>query len=131
MAKKPVVRRLKLRKKRGSVFPGEIAGYSDPLAQQLIDAGIAFEVDEDGRPVAQAPVADEPAAESQGEQHKFNETTDPFITDGLSKTASKALHAAGIDTVDQLKAFMQIEGDLSAIEDLTDAQIEKIRDLYS
>lgn len=130
MAQKPVVRRLKLKKRRGSVFPGEIAGYSDPLAQQLIDANHALEVDEDDKPIHQPVV--EPVVETpSNSEYRFKEATDPFMNDGLSKAASHALHNIGIHTVEQLKAWVADEAnDPSTIEGLTEAQAEKIGKLY-
>lgn len=141
MAEKKPIRRLLMKRRRGSVFPNEIAGYSDPLASRLIANKDAIEVDEDGRPLSsaletelagQVPTggATSPSGSAADSTFKFDLATDPFVTDGITEKASRALHEKGLHTVEDVKAFLTAGGQLGEIPGLHATQEDKILKLY-
>jgi len=105
-------------KQNGGNNPGETAGYLPHIAEKLIADGVAVLANPDtGRPYD----SDESSIEAEsgsnggdtssdaGEEgdHKFDEKTDPFIIDGLSKTSSQKLHNAGLHTPDDVRKYLQ------------------------
>ncbi len=144
------MRLLKLLKNRPPNFAGETIGIEfDAIANEQILAGNAVEVDQQGEVIAtketllQASGAEGDSSSGDddgagdGDDWKFDPRTDPFVTDGISKQASQALHAAKLHTVEAVRKFIAEtpEGEsavdrVNAIEGVTDAQAEKIVKMY-
>jgi hypothetical protein len=125
------LRLIKFAKRHGSLFPGDIGGYEDPQFSELIRKKYGHEVDVDGNRI-DAPLAEpEDEKKPEGDGYVFKESTDPFCTDGISKTASQALHARGLHTVEAVREFIAAGNDVNAIDHVTDAQAEKIVKLYA
>ena len=145
------MRLLKLLKNRPPNFAGETIGMEfEDIANRLIIEGSAVEVNELGEVIAtketlqpavdlaaEADAAAAIAGGGGGAEWKFDPRTDPFLTDGVSKQASQALHARGLHTVEAVRLFIADtpEGEaavdrVNAIEGVTDTQAEKIVKLY-
>lgn len=138
------LRLIKFTRPFGALFPGETGGYPDPKASELLacDPPYGFEVDEDGNPIGGSGLAlttsgSDDSDDDDGIEWKFDARTDPFMTDGVSKQASQALHAVKLHSVAAVRKFIAEtpEGEsamdrLNAIEGVTDAQAEKIVKLY-
>lgn len=126
------LRRMRLKKIYGGAFPNEIVAFHDPKFSELIERGTGVEVDENGQEIgqpAEGVVAETPENNST-EPYTFDEATDPFINDGLSKPTSLVLHEAGIHTPDDLRKYLA-EG--KSLADIISAktQVEKALLLYS
>lgn len=139
------MRLLKLLKNRPPNFAGETIGVEfDAIADSLIIEGNAVEVDEHGDVIATQesllPLVDATSGNANADNQdewKFDPRTDPFVTDGISKQASQALHAKGIHTVEAVRQFLaglptDVEpvAAVNEIEGVSDAQAEKIVKLY-
>ncbi len=130
------LRLLKLLVTRPPNFAGEVIGADDDLCEKLLgcEPPKAIEVDADhnpiGGPVVAQVTADDNKQSNKSDKFTLNEKTDPFITDGISKTASIALHGQGLHTVEDVRAYIAAGNDVNAIEHITDAQAEKIVKLY-
>ncbi len=145
------IRILRLKSQIGCLNPGDIAGFPASKAARIIaeDGGVELivgvDVDEDGnllRDLEDAALVegsnqDIDADDGDNKEWVFDPKKDPFMTDGISKQASLALHAAKLHTVDAVRQFIaetpedQAAVDrINAIEGITDAQAEKIVKLY-
>lgn len=141
------MRILRMAKQSGSLNPGDIAGFEDDKANRLIadKAGVEMivgvDVDADGQPLRDfgdgttaAAELDDEDSDGPQQQWKFDAKTDPFVTDGISQQAAKALHAAGLHTVDDVRDYIATEEEavsaVNAIDGISDAQAEKIVKLY-
>jgi hypothetical protein len=149
----PVVM-VRMSKQLGSLNPGDIAGFPTSKAAKIVadKAGVQMivgvDVDADGNPLRvfgdELPAVADDVDDGDGDgdegsktEWKFDAKTDPFVTDGISQQASKALHARGMHTVDAVRMFIAATPvDVAAvdaineIEGVTDAQAEKIVKLY-
>ena len=137
------VRIFKLHANFGVNFNSEVVGFEGEVAQRLAASGKATEgemVDGEFVPFDSPPVPapDVTTGGTEAGQWKFDKTTDPFVTDGISQEAAKALHAVGLHTVDAVRAFIAAtpEGEIAtdrvgSIDGVSDKQAEKIVSLYS
>lgn len=145
---------VRLSKQRGCLNPGDIAGFPASKAAAIVaDKGgiemvVGVDVDVDGNPLrafgdeqilADESIDDGNEGDGDGNlpEWKFDPKTDPFVTDGISKQASQALHARGLHTVEDVRLFIAATPEdeaavdrINAIDGVTDPQAEKIVKLY-
>lgn len=152
-ADEPIVM-VRMSKQQGCLNPGDIAGFPASRAARIVadragvEMVVGVDVDKDGNPLRNfsglppAGDTDDDGDGSNGDggsasEWKFDAKTDPFVTDGVSKQASQALHARGLHTVESVRLFIAATPEdeaatdrINAIDGVTDAQAEKIVKLY-
>ena len=125
------VRLIRLTRPYGPLFTGETGGWPEPKASELLSAKPPYgvEVDADGNEI-NAPLQSLVPPSGEDEEWKFDARTDPFVTDGVSKQASQALHKAALHSVADVRQYLASGLDVNEIEGVSDAQAEKIKSLY-
>ncbi len=122
------MRLVKLLRPHGQLFTGEVGGWPDDQAAELVAEKIGIYADvtiEDDKP-------HEPT-----DSWVFDPKTDPFVVDGVSKLASQALHTFRLHTTDDVRKFIidTPEGEsplarLCSIDGIKEPQAERIFKLY-